>query len=229
MTISVPSVPPESTNPVVRSISPFLRVTGGFREQHPIRRFSRDKWDNAFSNKVLIVKEINMTDDTAGKPLIMMHYVTWERGRRDGEAGRRPHPGADGLSYHSGFVEGRGRYLREVSEESASRERREQMIIHDNDDFLGPDAPTCFYCYNAIRWRPFIEWASSGGAIFLHPACAVDLVLRLLRDVHEIECRYHQRTNFCREDAVTNGDWIMRTVQDAGAKKAASHVREGQS
>jgi len=89
--------------------------------------------------------------------------------------------------------------------------KEKTMVCPTNDDWpirLGSEC--CFYCSNPIMSRPFIEWLGHT-EIVLHPACAVDFCLRLLRDVHEIECRYCQRANFCREDVVTHGDRIVRT------------------
>lgn len=45
---------------------------------------------------------------------------------------------------------------------------------------------TCFYCHNTTA-DPAITWAGATAEIFLHPACVVELALRLLRDVHEFE------------------------------------------
>lgn len=48
----------------------------------------------------------------------------------------------------------------------------------------------CFYCYKLVT-TPAVLWAGEGGRIFLHAGCAVDLAIRILRDVHEIECKTH--------------------------------------
>lgn len=44
----------------------------------------------------------------------------------------------------------------------------------------------CFFCYEAISY-PAVFWMGSGGRIYLHPRCALELLVRLLRDVHELE------------------------------------------
>lgn len=50
----------------------------------------------------------------------------------------------------------------------------------------------CFYCYGATE-DPAIIWAGSTGEIFLHPACAAELTIRLIRDVYELECATNLR------------------------------------
>jgi len=50
----------------------------------------------------------------------------------------------------------------------------------------------CFYCYGATE-DPTIIWVGSTGEIFLHPACAAELIIRLIRDVHELECAANLR------------------------------------
>ncbi len=51
---------------------------------------------------------------------------------------------------------------------------------------------TCFYCGNPT-FDPAIVWSGFGGKIFLHPACCVELGIRVLRDVHELECKTNSR------------------------------------
>ena len=46
---------------------------------------------------------------------------------------------------------------------------------------------TCFLCGERVC-PPLIEWSGCGATIALHPACAVDLTIRLMRDVHALEC-----------------------------------------
>lgn len=55
-----------------------------------------------------------------------------------------------------------------------------------------PATIECFFCSNPILDKPFVNWMGHGENIFLHPTCTMEFCLRLLRDVHEIECRYHQ-------------------------------------
>jgi hypothetical protein len=50
-----------------------------------------------------------------------------------------------------------------------------------------PAGTPCFYCAGLVL-DVCIQWRGEG-EIMLHPACAVDLCLRILRDVHEVECR----------------------------------------
>jgi len=47
----------------------------------------------------------------------------------------------------------------------------------------------CFYCRDSIVELPYISWIGTTD-VFLHPACAIELSLRLLRDVHQVECRF---------------------------------------
>lgn len=57
------------------------------------------------------------------------------------------------------------------------------------------DTRHCYYCGGPLD-AFFIEWRGhrSGSKVLhvipLHPACTVDLCVRLLRDVHEYECLY---------------------------------------
>jgi hypothetical protein len=44
----------------------------------------------------------------------------------------------------------------------------------------------CFYCGEDVT-DPVIHWQGETGEIYLHKACALDLVVRVLRDVHELE------------------------------------------
>ena len=52
----------------------------------------------------------------------------------------------------------------------------------------------CFYCHTALQ-APFVVWMGApltdtdDGRLALHPACVLDLFVRLVRDVHEIECK----------------------------------------
>ncbi len=48
----------------------------------------------------------------------------------------------------------------------------------------------CFYCNREISdIEESIYWSGSTSEISLHPHCTADLAIRLLRDVHELECR----------------------------------------
>lgn len=48
---------------------------------------------------------------------------------------------------------------------------------------------TCFFCHELIAEDPAILWMGST-EIYLHPKCTVELTVRLLRDLHEIEKQY---------------------------------------
>jgi hypothetical protein len=51
------------------------------------------------------------------------------------------------------------------------------------------EKPDCFYCHETLSALPVIEWLGAAGEIFLHPDCATNLCIRLLRDVHEYQCQ----------------------------------------
>ncbi|MEW6049028.1 MAG: hypothetical protein AB1609_21585 [Bacillota bacterium] len=57
-------------------------------------------------------------------------------------------------------------------------------------DIITAHGQRCFYCGKPTE-DPAVEWHGYTAQIFLHPACAVDLLLRLARDVWEFECRHH--------------------------------------
>jgi hypothetical protein len=44
----------------------------------------------------------------------------------------------------------------------------------------------CFYCGQPLS-TPFVIWMGVGEPLALHPACVVELSIRLLRDVWQIE------------------------------------------
>ena len=68
----------------------------------------------------------------------------------------------------------------------------------------------CTHCGHEIAADPFIAWlvsfgvgkARDAGHIFLHPACALDLCVRMIRDVHEIECRENVRADLVSERSI---------------------------
>ena len=68
------------------------------------------------------------------------------------------------------------------------------MIAYDEESISFAEHDECFYCYQKLDF-PWIEWHGheSGkdgfSVIALHPRCAVDLSIRILRDVHEVECK----------------------------------------
>lgn len=49
----------------------------------------------------------------------------------------------------------------------------------------------CFYCGGKLAQYPVIYWTAGGEDIKLHPACTLDLNVRLMRDVHETQCGPH--------------------------------------
>jgi hypothetical protein len=56
---------------------------------------------------------------------------------------------------------------------------------------MTPEHGTCFYCFHPLD-NPAVEWSGATGVICLHPACVLELAVRLFRDVHELECRTGQ-------------------------------------
>ena len=46
----------------------------------------------------------------------------------------------------------------------------------------------CFFCHHPMT-SPGIYWTGATGEIWLHPACVLELTIRLFHDVHEIECQ----------------------------------------
>jgi hypothetical protein len=46
----------------------------------------------------------------------------------------------------------------------------------------------CFYCYRPV-YPPGVMWSGAAGELVLHPACVLDLFLRLGRDVWDVERR----------------------------------------
>lgn len=59
-----------------------------------------------------------------------------------------------------------------------------------NDHRSIPAGSPCFYCHNRLNGTVVMWWGSSGD-IYLHPECTVELAIRLLRDVHQIEHATH--------------------------------------
>ncbi len=49
-----------------------------------------------------------------------------------------------------------------------------------------PEEQVCFFCGMVIR-AVAIFWMGAGAELWLHPGCAVELTIRLFRDVHEVE------------------------------------------
>jgi len=59
----------------------------------------------------------------------------------------------------------------------------------DLPSVIDPNAPR-LHCGERVNSTRGVYWMGSPKAytIVLHPACAVDLTMRLLRDVHAIQC-----------------------------------------
>jgi hypothetical protein len=49
-----------------------------------------------------------------------------------------------------------------------------------------PEQRNCFYCYKLLTY-PYVHWSGAYALIALHPGCATELMIRLMRDVHEVE------------------------------------------
>lgn len=52
----------------------------------------------------------------------------------------------------------------------------------------------CFYCGLVLSQEEYaVQWMGFGGdsghTLYMHSGCTVELTIRLLRDVHEVECR----------------------------------------
>lgn len=65
------------------------------------------------------------------------------------------------------------------------------MVYYPDTDINAPRPALpvpCFFCHENIGVTPYIGWLGTE-EVWLHPECTVELCLRLLRDVHEIECR----------------------------------------
>ena len=50
----------------------------------------------------------------------------------------------------------------------------------------------CFVCCEPVD-DPSIMWSGFSADIFFHPACALELAIRLMRDIHEYEHRTGDR------------------------------------
>jgi hypothetical protein len=69
------------------------------------------------------------------------------------------------------------------------------MLYHHQDEWPEACSFVCFYCHHPITEKPFINWIGDS-TIYLHPPCVLELCLRLLKDVHEFECRYTKEVVF---------------------------------
>ncbi|HEX6819550.1 MAG TPA: hypothetical protein VF120_14325 [Ktedonobacterales bacterium] len=57
------------------------------------------------------------------------------------------------------------------------------------DDVVGDQLPEqqCTYCGKQMTY-PGVFWGVYEVDVWLHPACVVEWMIRLMRDVHQIEC-----------------------------------------
>ena len=66
------------------------------------------------------------------------------------------------------------------------------MIAQTSDSAGGTDrravpaGTACYYCSYPLQGTVILWWGR-GADIHLHPQCAVELSIRLMRDVHEVE------------------------------------------
>jgi hypothetical protein len=74
-----------------------------------------------------------------------------------------------------------------------SRIARSGVIITAEDQH-------CFHC-GATVVDPGIMWSGFSDDVFLHPACALELTIRLMRDVHEYEHRTGDRVTWHSADS----------------------------
>ena len=88
--------------------------------------------------------------------------------------------------------------------------RRDQLGLDHLQDQVRRGA-ACFYCHKPLT-SPCVHWMGSGFDLYCHPACVVELTIRLLRDVHEIECS-------------TNTDITSRTTPELRQRLVAEESR----
>lgn len=71
------------------------------------------------------------------------------------------------------------------------------MIVESKEDEdVRPELipKICFFCHSDITY-PTIQW-SGDSVIGFHPNCAIDFVIRIMRDVHQIEQRQNLKVSF---------------------------------
>ena len=82
------------------------------------------------------------------------------------------------------------------------------MITHTSDQASDrrtiPPGTRCFFCGRGIEGT-VIAWWGSGSDVHLHPKCTVELAIRLLRDVHEVE--HSERTSITGGPPVPDPRW----------------------
>lgn len=69
---------------------------------------------------------------------------------------------------------------------------------------FGPPGAECFFCAEPLT-TPFIMWQAASRLV-LHPRCAVDLVIRLMRDVHEFQHTSRTHVEYVQDHDVDSGD-----------------------
>ncbi len=62
----------------------------------------------------------------------------------------------------------------------------DQATASENTRRAIPAGTPCFYCHQRLQGT-VVMWWGEGADLYLHPECTVELSIRLLRDVHEIE------------------------------------------
>ena len=55
------------------------------------------------------------------------------------------------------------------------------------DAEIGYPLSNCYYCGNRIK-GPCVWWRGAPD-IWLHPECVVQMMIRMMSDVHEIQCK----------------------------------------
>ena len=61
------------------------------------------------------------------------------------------------------------------------------MIIRSADELKQHEfEDSCFLCHGKLTY-PAVHWMGSTGDIVLHPACVLDLFVRMARDLHQIK------------------------------------------
>ena len=79
------------------------------------------------------------------------------------------------------------------------------------------EPPNCYYCGKPVS-LPYIHSLGSAArsplAVAPYLACTVELCLRLLRDVHEFECKYHSRVNWEPDESASSGPLPDQEIED---------------
>ncbi len=72
------------------------------------------------------------------------------------------------------------------------------MSLTPNAAGYSANGSRCYHCGQevrdpAIEWLGTSDWDQHAAKIYLHPVCAVEFCLRVLRDVHEWECKTYSQ------------------------------------